>query len=109
MEWYLPLIWAAVIGVAVAMYIIMDGFDLGMAGVQRGADGNGQCRDGAVQRLGGAHGGGAFAFAAGTCLQDFDFLVGEGLFLAGAGGRRRAVFAAGKFGVEGELGRDVVG
>src|SRR6188472_1326555 len=30
MEWYLPLIWAAVIGVAVAMYIIMDGFDLGV-------------------------------------------------------------------------------
>jgi cytochrome d ubiquinol oxidase subunit II len=30
MEWYLPLIWAGVIGVAVAMYIIMDGFDLGI-------------------------------------------------------------------------------
>jgi cytochrome d ubiquinol oxidase subunit II len=30
MEWYLPLIWAAVIGVAVAMYIILDGFDLGI-------------------------------------------------------------------------------
>jgi cytochrome d ubiquinol oxidase subunit II len=30
MEWYLPLIWAAVIGIAVAMYIIMDGFDLGI-------------------------------------------------------------------------------
>ncbi len=30
MEWYLPLIWAGVIGVAVAMYIIMDGFDLGV-------------------------------------------------------------------------------
>ncbi len=30
MEWYLPLIWAAVIGTAVAMYIILDGFDLGI-------------------------------------------------------------------------------
>jgi cytochrome d ubiquinol oxidase subunit II len=27
---YLPLIWAALIGVAVAMYIILDGFDLGI-------------------------------------------------------------------------------
>ncbi len=30
MEMYLPLIWAALIGVAVAMYIILDGFDLGI-------------------------------------------------------------------------------
>jgi cytochrome d ubiquinol oxidase subunit II len=30
MEWYLPPIWAAVIGFAVAMYIILDGFDLGI-------------------------------------------------------------------------------
>ena len=30
MEWYLPVIWAAVIGVAVAMYVILDGFDLGI-------------------------------------------------------------------------------
>ncbi|HZS65173.1 MAG TPA: cytochrome d ubiquinol oxidase subunit II [Xanthobacteraceae bacterium] len=30
MEWYLPLIWAAVIGVAVAMYVVLDGFDLGI-------------------------------------------------------------------------------
>ena len=30
MEWYLPLIWAGVIGTAVAMYIILDGFDLGI-------------------------------------------------------------------------------
>src|ERR1043166_4952632 len=30
MEWFLPLIWAAVIGVAVAMYVILDGFDLGI-------------------------------------------------------------------------------
>lgn len=30
MEWYLPLIWAAIIGVAVIMYVIMDGFDLGI-------------------------------------------------------------------------------
>ena len=30
MEWYLPLIWAGVIGIAVAMYVIMDGFDLGI-------------------------------------------------------------------------------
>lgn len=30
MEWYLPLIWAALIGVAVALYVILDGFDLGV-------------------------------------------------------------------------------
>jgi len=30
MEWYLPLIWAAIIGIAVAMYVILDGFDLGI-------------------------------------------------------------------------------
>lgn len=30
MEMYLPLIWAALIGVSVAMYIILDGFDLGI-------------------------------------------------------------------------------
>src|SRR6185437_12643916 len=30
MEWYLPVIWAALIGVAVAMYVILDGFDLGI-------------------------------------------------------------------------------
>lgn len=30
MEWYLPLIWAGVIGVAVAMYVVLDGFDLGI-------------------------------------------------------------------------------
>ena len=30
MEWYLPLIWAAIIGTAVAMYVILDGFDLGL-------------------------------------------------------------------------------
>ena len=30
MEWYLPVIWAAVIGLAVAMYVILDGFDLGV-------------------------------------------------------------------------------
>jgi len=30
MEWYLPLIWAGIIGIAVAMYVIMDGFDLGI-------------------------------------------------------------------------------
>ena len=30
MEWYLPVIWAAVIGTAVAMYVILDGFDLGI-------------------------------------------------------------------------------
>ena len=29
MEWYLPLICAGVIGIAVAMYVILDGFDLG--------------------------------------------------------------------------------
>jgi cytochrome d ubiquinol oxidase subunit II len=30
MEWYLPLIWAALLGTAVAMYVILDGFDLGV-------------------------------------------------------------------------------
>src|SRR5512138_2745968 len=30
MEWYLPVIWAALIGTAVAMYVILDGFDLGI-------------------------------------------------------------------------------
>ena len=30
MEWYLPVIWAGVIGTAVAMYVILDGFDLGL-------------------------------------------------------------------------------
>lgn len=30
MEPYLPLIWAALIGTAVAMYVILDGFDLGI-------------------------------------------------------------------------------
>jgi cytochrome d ubiquinol oxidase subunit II len=30
MEPYLPVIWAALIGVAVAMYVILDGFDLGI-------------------------------------------------------------------------------
>jgi cytochrome d ubiquinol oxidase subunit II len=30
MEYYLPVIWAAVIGFAAAMYVILDGFDLGI-------------------------------------------------------------------------------
>jgi len=30
MEWDLPVIWAALIGIAVAMYVILDGFDLGV-------------------------------------------------------------------------------
>src|SRR6185312_16002937 len=30
MESHLPMIWAAVIGVAVALYVILDGFDLGI-------------------------------------------------------------------------------
>ncbi len=30
MEWYLPLIWGLIIGVAVIMYVILDGFDLGI-------------------------------------------------------------------------------
>jgi cytochrome d ubiquinol oxidase subunit II len=30
MESYLPVIWAAIIGIAVAMYVILDGFDLGI-------------------------------------------------------------------------------
>lgn len=31
MEWYLPVIWALLIGTAVAMYVVLDGFDLGVA------------------------------------------------------------------------------
>jgi cytochrome d ubiquinol oxidase subunit II len=31
MEWYLPVIWAGVIGTAVMLYVILDGFDLGIA------------------------------------------------------------------------------
>src|SRR5215469_24261 len=30
MESYLPVIWAAILGLAVAMYVILDGFDLGV-------------------------------------------------------------------------------
>ena len=30
MEWYLPMIWAGLIGTAVAMYVTLDGFDLGI-------------------------------------------------------------------------------
>ncbi len=30
MEWYLPVIWAGLIGAAVAFYVILDGFDLGI-------------------------------------------------------------------------------
>ena len=30
MEWYLPVIWAGLIGAAVALYVILDGFDLGI-------------------------------------------------------------------------------
>jgi cytochrome d ubiquinol oxidase subunit II len=30
MEWYLPAIWAALIGTAVALYVILDGYDLGV-------------------------------------------------------------------------------
>jgi cytochrome d ubiquinol oxidase subunit II len=30
MEWYLPVIWSALIGTAVVMYVILDGFDLGL-------------------------------------------------------------------------------
>src|SRR5258708_1017573 len=30
MEWFLPLIWAGIIGTAVALYVILDGFDLGI-------------------------------------------------------------------------------
>jgi cytochrome d ubiquinol oxidase subunit II len=30
MEWWLPLIWAAIIGGAVTLYVILDGFDLGI-------------------------------------------------------------------------------
>lgn len=31
MEWYLPLIWTGILGTAVALYVILDGFDLGVA------------------------------------------------------------------------------
>lgn len=31
MEWYLPIIWAGIIGSAVALYVVLDGFDLGVA------------------------------------------------------------------------------
>jgi cytochrome d ubiquinol oxidase subunit II len=30
MDWYLPVIWAGLIGTAVAMYVVLDGFDLGI-------------------------------------------------------------------------------
>ena len=30
MEWYLPVIWAGLIGTAVALYVTLDGFDLGV-------------------------------------------------------------------------------
>lgn len=30
MEWWLPLIWAGIIGAAVILYVILDGFDLGI-------------------------------------------------------------------------------
>jgi len=30
MEWYLPLVWAGIIGSAVVLYVILDGFDLGI-------------------------------------------------------------------------------
>ncbi|GLK79312.1 cytochrome d ubiquinol oxidase subunit II [Methylopila turkensis] len=30
MEWYLPLAWGLIIGAAVAMYVVLDGFDLGI-------------------------------------------------------------------------------
>ena len=30
MEWYLPIVWAWIIGAAVAMYVVLDGFDLGI-------------------------------------------------------------------------------
>src|ERR1044071_1520283 len=30
MEWYLPVIWAALIGTAVALYVVLDGFDVGI-------------------------------------------------------------------------------
>jgi cytochrome bd ubiquinol oxidase subunit II len=30
MEWYLPVIWASLIGIAVALYVVLDGFDLGI-------------------------------------------------------------------------------
>jgi cytochrome d ubiquinol oxidase subunit II len=29
-EWYLPVVWTCIIGLAVAMYVILDGFDLGV-------------------------------------------------------------------------------
>ena len=31
MEYYLPLAWAGIIGTAVMLYVVLDGFDLGIA------------------------------------------------------------------------------
>src|SRR5665213_2768004 len=42
MEWYLPPIWAAIIGIAVAMYVILDGFDLGIGVLFAFARGEGE-------------------------------------------------------------------
>ena len=42
MEWYLPPIWAAIIGIAVAMYVILDGFDLGIGVLFPFAHGEGE-------------------------------------------------------------------
>ncbi len=42
MEWYLPVIWAALIGTAVAMYVFLDGFDLGIGILFPFADNDGE-------------------------------------------------------------------
>jgi cytochrome bd ubiquinol oxidase subunit II len=42
MEYYLPLIWAGIIGGAVALYVILDGFDLGIGVLFPFAKGDGE-------------------------------------------------------------------
>src|SRR5215469_16425643 len=74
-----------------------------MALVQRGAHRNGQSGDAALQGLDVAGLGAGLALHAGLGLDAFQFLGGEGLLLAGAGGRRLAVFLAQELGVECEF------
>lgn len=38
MEWYLPVIWAGLIGTAVMLYVVLDGFDLGIGILFAAAD-----------------------------------------------------------------------
>src|SRR5262245_33063436 len=50
MEWYLPVIWAALIGTAVALYVVLDGFDLG-TGILSPTAGNERERDQMVNSI----------------------------------------------------------